>query len=174
MITLIMIPAIISIIILMVGNNVASAFSLVGAFSIIRFRSEAGSPRDITYIFFALAAGLGCGVGMIGYAMLYVIILCIFVYVLHLCKFGISRTERLILKITVPEDLDYRGAFDEVLNQYAADYELIRVRTVDLGTLYQLVYSVALNKDANEKAFLDELRCRNGNLSISLSYGAKE
>lgn len=170
--TLMMIPAIIAIIILLVGNNVARAFSLAGAFSIIRFRSAPGSAKDITFIFLALAAGLGCGVGLLLYTALLVLVLCAFVIFLDFIKFGYPKRQHYQLKITVPEDLNFKGAFDDVLEKYASQYMLLRVKTIDLGTLYQLTYDITLSGDIDEKEFIDTLRCRNGNLNIVLSVGA--
>lgn len=167
-ITIVMVPAIIAIIILLVGSNVARAFSLAGAFSIIRFRSAPGDPKDITYIFFALAAGLACGVGLVGYAVLFVAVLCLFAALLSRLRFGVPRCAANLLKITVPEDLNYDGAFDDVLEQYSKNYALKKVRTTDLGSLYELVYHVTLKEDADKKEFLDLLRCKNGNLNITL------
>ena len=166
--TIIMIPSIIAIIILLVGSNVARAFSLAGAFSIIRFRSAPGDPKDITYIFFAMAAGLACGVGLIGYAVLFAVILCGVMFLLHWINFGKLKKSKRILKITIPENLDYQGTFDDIFQKYTLNHELEKVRTVDLGTLYELVYQIDIANDMNEKEFLDLIRCRNGNLNITL------
>lgn len=170
--TLILLPAVIAVIILMIGSNVARAFSLAGAFSIIRFRSAPGEPKDIAYILFSLAAGLACGVGFYGFGILVAIILCIVMYVLHLTNYGGKRTNTQLLQITIPEDLDYEGTFDDILKQYTTSFELKRVKTSALGSLYQLYYVVSLEGDTPKKAFLDELRCRNGNLNITLSMAA--
>ena len=159
-ITLTMLPIILTVIILFVGSNVARAFSLAGTLSIIRFRSAPGDPEDIGYIFFDIAAGLACGVGLYGYGALFV--------------FGKPNTTAKNLKITIPENLDYEGIFDEIIKKYSKDYTLQKVRTTDLGSLYELTYSVNMNKDADEKKFIDELRCRNGNLNIVLSLAATE
>lgn len=121
-ITLIMLPVIIAIIILLVGNNIATAFSLAGAFSIIRFRSAPGDPKDIAYVFFTLAVGLTCGMGYIGYAIIFTIILCALMVILDLTKFGMSKTKIVQLKITVPEDLNYEDAFDEILSKYTNSF----------------------------------------------------
>ena len=172
--TLIMLPVIISIIILLVGNNVARAFSLAGAFSIIRFRSAPGDPKDIAYIFFTLAVGLTCGMGYIGYAFVFTIILSALMLMLELVKFGAPKGKTMQLKITVPEDLNYEGVFDEVLNEFATSYDLERVRTRDFGALFELYYRVKLKPEANQKMFLDELRCRNGNLNINLTMSGFE
>ena len=145
-ITLTMLPIILTVIILFVGSNVARAFSLAGTLSIIRFRSAPGDPEDIGYIFFDIAA----------------------------IKFGKPNTTAKNLKITIPENLDYEGIFDEIIKKYSKDYTLQKVRTTDLGSLYELTYSVNMNKDVDEKKFIDELRCRNGNLNIVLSLAATE
>lgn len=172
--TLVMLPVIISIIILLVGNNVARAFSLAGAFSIIRFRSAPGDPKDISYIFFTLAVGLTCGMGYIGYSVIFTIILCALMFILDLAKFASSKGKSMHLKITIPEDLNYDGAFDEILNEYTNSYHIERIRTRDFGALFELNYMVELKDEISQKKFLDELRCRNGNLNISLTLSGFE
>jgi len=168
-ITLTMLPVILSVIILFVGSNVARAFSLAGTLSIIRFRSAPGDPEDIGYIFFSIAAGLASGVGLYFYGLLFVIILCLFMIIIKGSKFAGSGERGRTLKIVVPEDLDYNGAFDEILSKYTDSSKLTKVKTTDLGSLYELVYRIDMKKGADEKAFIDELRCRNGNLNIILS-----
>lgn len=170
--TFVMLPAIIAIIILLVGSNIARAFSLSGAFAIIRFRSNAGDPKDITYVFFAMAAGLACGVGLFGYAVFFTLMLCLFMLFLNKVKFGKRKISSKLLKITIPEDLNYQGVFDEIFEFYTTSYELKKVKTTDLGTLYELVYGITMSSDVNQKEFLDALRCRNGNLNIVLSMNA--
>ncbi len=172
-ITLVMIPCIIAIIILMVGSNIARAFGLTGAFSIIRFRSNATDPKDISYVLFTMAAGLACGAGSYGYAVFFTVILCIIMFILSKINFGAKNSTYKLLKIIIPEDLDYHGAFDDVFQAYTINHELKKVKTTDLGTLYELVYNVSIKNDVNEKSFLDELRCRNGNLNIILSMNAE-
>ncbi len=170
--TLVMLPPIIAIIILLVGNNVARAFGLSGAFAIIRFRSAAGDPKDISYVLFAMAAGLACGCGLFGYAVLFTVLMCLFMVILSKMKYGQSNVTSKLLKITIPEDLDYQGVFDDVFEKYTAGYELTKIKTTDLGTLFELVYSIKMKEDINQKEFLDALRCRNGNLNIVLSMNA--
>lgn len=170
--TLILLPAVIAIIILMIGSNVARAFSLAGAFSIIRFRSAPGEPKDIAYILFTLAAGLACGVGFYGFGIIVAVILCLVMFILHATNYGGKRTNTQLLQITIPEDLDYEGTFDDILKQYTTSYVLKRVKTSALGSLYQLYYLITLEGETPKKIFLDELRCRNGNLNISLSMAA--
>lgn len=168
-VTLVMLPVIIAIIILLVGNNVARAFSLAGAFSIIRFRSAPGDPKDISYIFFTLAVGLACGMGYIGYSVLFTFVLCAVMIILEKINFGTNKEKTMLLKITVPEDLNFEGVFDEILNKYTSSYSVERVRTRDFGALFELSYNVRLKENTNSKHLIDELRCKNGNLNISLT-----
>lgn len=168
-ITLTILPVILSMIILFVSDNFARAFSLAGTLSIIRFRSAPGEPKDIGYIFFAVAAGLAAGVGQYLYGALFVALVCIFMIVLSLVKFGKPKAYPKKLKITIPEDLDYENAFTDIFEKYANAYKLERVKTTDLGSLFELVYDVSMKENGTDKAFIDELRCRNGNLSIILS-----
>ena len=171
--TLILVPTVIAIIILLIGSNVARAFSLAGAFSIIRFRSAPGDPKDIAYVLFTMAAGLACGVGFYGYALLFTVVLCFLMFMLSVFNFGAKKASPKILKIVIPEDLNYEGAFDDLFQKYTASYELKRVKTTELGSLYELVYMVTMDHSVSQKEFLDALRCRNGNLNIILSMGAE-
>ena len=172
--TLIMLPVIISIIILLVGNNVARAFSLAGAFSIIRFRSAPGDPKDIAYVFFTLAVGLACGMGYIGYGLIVTIILCVVLIILDTIKFAMPKTKSMRLKVLVPEDLNYEGIFDEVLERYSSKWTMESVKTKDFGALFEVSYRVSLNEDVSQKKFIDELRCKNGNLNITLTSAGLE
>lgn len=166
--TLVMLPPVISVIIMLIGTNIASALSLGGAFSIIRFRSAPGDPKDITFVLFSMAVGLACGLGYVVIAGIVAVVLCLIMVALYIFNFGISKISPKILKITIPENLDYQNTFDGVLKKYTKNYVLTKVKTADLGSLYQLVYSITMDNDVNEKEFIDELRCRNGNLNITL------
>lgn len=167
--TMMILPAIVAIIILLIGSNIARAFSLAGAFSIIRFRSAPGDSKDISYVLFSMAAGLSAGVGAFGYAVLFTIVLCVMMYVLKVIKFGMRKDSQKTLKVTIPENLGYEEAFDEVFRQHSVAYELKKVKTTELGSLYELVYAVNLGPATNQKAFLDAIRTRNGNLDITLT-----
>lgn len=173
-ITLIMLPIIISIIILLVGNNVARAFSLAGAFSIIRFRSTPGDPKDISYVFFTLAVALACGMGYVGYATIFTIILCGLMIILDMIKFATPQSRSMQLKIIVPENLNYEELFDDILNQYTDSWKMERVRTREFGALFELSYRVNMKEYGSKKQFIDELRCKNGNLNISLGLCESE
>lgn len=167
--TMVLLPVVVSIIILLIGSNIARAFSLAGAFSIIRFRSAAGNPKDITFVLFTMAAGLACGVGAFGYGMIFTLILCALMVVLHVFKFGVQKSEQRLLKVTIPENLSYEEAFEEVFTQHNVQYQLQKIRTTELGSLYELVYQVTIHPRTNQKEFLDDIRCRNGNLDLTLT-----
>ena len=167
--TIIILPVILSMIIIFVSDNFARAFSLAGTLSIVRFRSAPGEPKDIGYIFFAVAAGLACGVGQYVYGAIFVVLVCALMFVLYLVNFATPKATRKKLKITIPEDLDYENAFGDIFEKYTTDCKLMSVKTTDLGSLFELAYSVSMKADNTDKAFIDELRCRNGNLSIILS-----
>ena len=168
-VTLIMLPVIISIIILLVGNTIARAFSLAGVFSIIRFRSAPGEPKDISYIFFTLAVGLACGMGYIGYGIIFTLILGALMIILYKFKFAMAKESPMQLKITVPEDLNYEDAFTEILDKHTSSYNLEKIKTRDFGALFELTYKVYFDENTDKKKLIDELRCRNGNLNISLT-----
>jgi hypothetical protein len=168
--TLAMLPAIVSVVIAMVNGNVGAGVAVAGAFSLVRFRSVAGSARDIGFIFLSMAIGLVCGMGYVGYAALITAILCggFFVYQLVGFGSGSEATDRTV-RITVPEDLDYTSLFDDLFARYTTYCELVSVKTVNMGSLYRLVYNVGMKDATAERAFLDDLRCRNGNMEISIS-----
>ncbi|WP_135554494.1 DUF4956 domain-containing protein [Paenibacillus cymbidii] len=167
--TMVVLPAIVAIIILLIGSNIARAFSLAGAFSIIRFRSAPGDPKDIAFVLFTMAAGLACGVGSYGYAVLFTAVLCVLMFVLKATNFGANKSAQKLLKVTIPENLGYEEAFDEIFRKFHVGYELRKVKTTELGSLYELVYAVQIDHLANQKEFLDAIRCRNGNLDITLT-----
>ncbi len=168
-VTLLMLPIILSVIIIFVGSNIARAFSLAGTLSIIRFRSAPGDPKDIGFIFFDIAAGLACGVGLYGYGALFVIVLCVLMFICEKCRFFEKKSLQENLQITIPENLNYQGAFDDILEKYTKKYSLTRIKTTDLGSLFEVCYYVIMKDNQNEQEFLNELRCRNGNLNIVLA-----
>lgn len=167
--TLIMMPAIIAAIVFLIGNNVARAFSLAGAFSLIRFRSAAGEPRDIAFVLFSLGVGLACGIGYLGYAALFAAIMCAAMILMHFAGMVGPKSSIMQLKIAVPENINYQGLFDDILKRYARSWRLRKIKSTDFGTLFELAFTVNLRADADSKRMIDELRARNGNLSITLT-----
>ena len=167
--TMIMLPPVVALILLLI-NTTYGALSLAGAFALVRFRSVPGGPRDITYIFYSMATGVACGLGYIGFAIAFFLILGAVNLVLNYCNFGGCRLNHMTLKISIPENLNYQGVFDSTLKKYTSYYKLRRVKTTNFGTLFELIYSVDVYNDMNQKAFIDELRALNGNLNITLVY----
>ncbi len=167
--TMIMLPPIVTIILLLI-NTTAGALSLAGAFTLVRFRSVPGDPKDIAYIFFAMAAGVACGIGYIGFAVIFFVLMGIVIFVLSVIDFGGCKLRHMTLKIAIPENLDYKGVFDPVLKKYTSFYKLRRVKTTNFGTLFELIYSVDVYEDIDQKKFIDELRALNGNLNINLVF----
>jgi len=167
--TIIMLPTIVSLILLLI-NTTAGALSLAGAFTLVRFRSVPGDPKDIAYIFFSMAAGVACGIGYIGFAVVFFLVLGVVMFVLSEMNFGGCKTRHMTLKITIPENLDYQGVFDPVLSRYTRFHKLRRVKTTNFGTLFELIYSVDVSEDIDQKKFIDELRALNGNMTINLVF----
>ena len=166
--TIIMLPPIVAIVIAAIGNNIASSLSLAGAFTLVRFRSAPGDPKQIAYVFYATATGLICGLGYIGFSIIFLIIMAAVICVLYYTKFAAATTSSMTLKITIPENLNYVGLFDNTLNKYTSNWMLKRVKTTEFGTLFELIYSVEIHNTANQKEFIDELRTLNGNLNVVL------
>ena len=140
------------------------------AFSLVRFRSAPGTAKEIALIFMAMVSGLVAGMGYLAYAVLFTLIMCIIFLILG--RFdpearGLTKT----LRVTIPEDLDYDGVFDGLMAEYCKQWKLTQVKTVNMGSLFRLNYQLTLKPGANEKAFIDALRCHNGNLEIALLQG---
>lgn len=167
-ITIILLPAIVATIIMMVSSNWGAAFGVAGAFSIIRFRSTQGNPKDLAYIFSALAVGLACGQGYIVAALVMVVVLAAVLLILYFVGYASPRSEKMNLKITIPESLNYTGVFDEVMAKYTNSFKLVKVKSTNFGTMFDLTFVIAFKKDVDQKLFLDDLRCLNGNLNIML------
>lgn len=168
-VSLILLAPIVGMVILVIGNNVATAFSLAGAFALVRFRSAPGDPKDIAFVFMSVTMGLTCGLGYWIYAAMAVALLCVIILILHFINYAGKAKNTYELKITVPETLNYVGAFDDVLGKYCADFSLSKVKSVDFGALFELSFAVTLNDDKEIRVMLDDLRALNGNLKIMLS-----
>lgn len=166
-ITLFMLPIIMGMIILFVGSNVARAFSLAGTVSIIRFRSTAGNPKEIGYIFFAVAAGLCSGIGYHLYGLVFVVILCAIMIIVENSGIADIKSEMRMLKITIPEDLNYHDVFADIFEEFTKKHILYAVKTADLGSVFILTYHVIMKNGLSEKEMLDKIRCRNANLDIT-------
>lgn len=166
-ITLALLPALIQLVITMVNGNLGAGVAVMGAFSLVRFRSVPGTSKEICSIFFAMALGLTTGMGFIGYAAVFFLIIGGVMLILAATNFGGKASEEKELKVTIAESLDYNGIFDDLFDKYTDKVELVRVKTTNMGSLYELQYHIAIKNQAIEKEFIDELRCRNGNLNIT-------
>ena len=151
---------------MMVNGNIGAGLGVAGAFSLIRFRSAPGTARELSGLFTGTAIGLACGMGYVGIAALFFLIVAVTVLTLTLLRFGETSRSFRHLKVTIPENLDYDGLFDDLFEKYTTSHELVRVKTTNMGTLYELTYDINLRGGDVSKEFMDELRCRNGNLNI--------
>lgn len=169
-VTLAMLPAVVCVVIMMVNGNVGVGVAVAGAFSLVRFRSVPGTAREIGTIFLAMGAGLVAGMGYLAFAVLFTVVLCLMLLLLNLAGSHINKApcRDKTLHITIPEDLNYSDAFDDLLAEYTEKYEVISVKTTNMGSLFKLQYHITLKDNLKEKEFIDALRCRNGNLEISI------
>ncbi|MGN0981975.1 MAG: DUF4956 domain-containing protein [Candidatus Limivicinus sp.] len=167
-VTLALLPAVVCVVIMMVNGSLGTGVAVAGAFSLVRFRSAPGSAREIGAIFIAMGTGLITGMGYLAYAALFTLILGGATMLYTALRLGRGSRDK-TLHITIPEDLDYPGVFDPVLKAYTTGYTLKQVKTSNMGSLFKLSYDLRLRDPESEKAFIDELRRRNGNLEISLS-----
>lgn len=165
--TLFLLPAMVQMVIMLVNGNVGAGVAVMGAFSLVRFRSVPGSAKEISSIFLAMAIGLATGMGYIGFAVVFAVIICGVMMILNLSRFGEMGEQVRMLRITIPENLDYSTIFDDVFEQYLSSYQMLRVKTTNMGSLFRLEYTIELKDQMQEKQLIDALRCRNGNLEIS-------
>lgn len=170
-VTLALLPAVVCVVIMMVNGNVGAGVAVAGAFSLVRFRSAPGTAKEITMLFLAMGSGLITGMGYLGFAILFTAIMCVITVIYNGLDFGAKKNAAVYrtMNITIPEDLDYTGVFDEILKEYTTSYDLTRVKTTNLGSLFRLTYNLTLRDPEKEKEMIDALRCRNGNLEISVS-----
>ena len=170
-ITLALLPAVVCVVIMLVNGNVGTGVAVAGAFSLVRFRSVPGTAKEICTLFLAMGAGLIAGMGYLGFAVLFTVIMCV-IFVLYNClDFGAKKNAATFktFNITIPEDLDYTGVFDDIFAEYTRSHDLIRVKTTNMGSMFKLTYNVELTDATREKEMIDKLRCRNGNLEIAVS-----
>ena len=170
-ITLALLPAVVCVVIMLVNGNVGTGVAVAGAFSLVRFRSVPGTAKEICTLFLAMGAGLIAGMGYLGFAVLFTVVMCT-VFILYNClDFGTKKNAATFktFTITIPEDLDYSGVFDDIFAEYTRSHDLVRVKTTNMGSMFKLTYNVELADATREKEMIDKLRCRNGNLEIAVS-----
>ena len=167
--SMIILPTIVAVVILLIGGNLARAFSMAGIFTIVRFRSIPGGAKDISFVFLTMATGLAVGLGYLTLGVVVAVLISIVIIVISKAGIGLPKQKEKRLRITIPEDMNYQGIFDDLFEKYTSFSEMQKVRTSNMGTLFELTYDIILKDTALEKEFLDAIRCRNGNLGISLA-----
>ena len=169
--TLSILPAVVCVVIMMVNGNVGTGLAVAGAFTLVRFRSVPGSAKEITMLFLAMGTGLLTGMGYIGFGFVFAILMSLVFVVYNHLDFGIQKKalRYKTIRIAIPEDLDYGNVFDDVWEKYTDKCELVRVKSFNMGSMFRVTYNIKLKKDVSEKEMLDMIRCRNGNLEITLS-----
>ncbi len=172
--TLALLPAVVCVVIMMVNGNIGAGVAVAGAFSLVRFRSIPGSAKEITMLFLAMGAGLVAGMGYLGFAFIFTLLMCIISIVYNTLDFGTKKNslQYKTVAITIPEDLDYTNVFDDVFEKYTSEHDLIKVKTTNMGSLFKLTYNLTMKDPSKEKEMIDTLRCRNGNLEIAVSKQA--
>lgn len=171
LITLCILPAVVCVVIMMVNGNIGAGVAVAGAFSLVRFRSIAGTAKEIAVLFLAMTIGLITGMGYLGYALLFSAIICIILLLFQYIRIPENKRKMVdrTLRITIPEDLDYTNVFDDIFEEYAVNCKLIQVRTTNMGSMFKLKYNLTIKDVSREKEMIDALRVRNGNLEISIS-----
>lgn len=171
-VTLALLPAVVCVVIMLVNGNVGTGVAVAGAFSLVRFRSVPGTAKEICTLFLAMGAGLIAGMGYIGFAVLFTIVMCAVFVLYNRLDFGAKKNSDRYktLAVTIPEDLDYSGVFDDIFAAYTLSHELVCVKSTNMGSMFKLTYTVVLRDAAKEKEMIDKLRCRNGNLEITVSW----
>ena len=167
-ITLAVLPILVSVIMIMVNGNLGTGIAIAGAFSLVRFRSMPGNAKEIMSVFFAMTIGIAIGAGYVVFAGIITLVVSLMILILSIAKYGDNNNKYKRLDIVVPETLDYDTIFDDIFNKYIDNYELIRIKTTNLGSLYELKYDITLKENIKERDFIDDLRVRNGNLKISI------
>lgn len=168
-ITLAMLPAVVSVVIMMVSGSLGAGVAVAGTFSLVRFRSAPGTAREICAVFLAMAVGLACGMGYLGFAALFTAVMCAVSFFYTRIGFGERKNAELLrrLRVTVPEELEYGGVFDDIFAEFTTQAKLVAVKTTNFGSLNKLTYEIELKQPGTDKQLIDALRCRNGNLEIS-------
>ena len=166
--TLVIVPIAAAIVILLVGRNIATALGLGGIFVLVRFRSGPVETRDLSYLFAAICNGVLSGCGYVGYSVVFTLVMCVLIYLLESAGWGQPVGDTMLLKVWVPENLDFQGVFEPVLSSYTRSYKLLMVRTTDFGSLCELRYKLVPKAKMDQKALLDEIRTRNGNMNVVL------
>lgn len=175
--TLVILPMLVCVVMLVVNGNLGTSVAIVGAFSLIRFRSLQGTSKEIALVFFAMSVGLTCSVGYLLFAAGVTVFVCLILLVLQFTRYAENKTAEQELRITIPENLDYYGIFDDLFEAYTKKHRQMRVKTTNMGSLYEITYYIEMKNEEKQKEFMDAIRCRNGNLTVicgRCDYGVME
>ena len=170
-VTLALLPAVVCVVIMMVNGNVGTGVAVAGAFSLVRFRSVPGTAKEICALFLAMGAGLITGMGYLGFAVLFTVVLCAVFLLYNRLDLGFQKNaaSHKTLVVTIPEELDYTDVFEDIFQQFTTAHQLACVKTTNMGSMFRLTYQITLRNVAEEKRMIDQIRCRNGNLEITVS-----
>lgn len=173
-VTMALLPAIVCVVIMMVNGNIGAGVAVAGAFSLVRFRSVPGTAREIGAIFLAMGTGLVCGMGYLAFAVLFAVILGAAMLIYTLAGFGKTSDKVRLLRITIPEELNFTEVFSDIFEKYTTSHKLIQAKTTNLGSMFKLRYEIVLKNVADEKALIDDIRVRNGNLEVAIYNGRED
>lgn len=170
-VTLAILPAVVCVVIMLVNGNVGAGVAVAGAFSLVRFRSVPGTAKEICMLFLAMGAGLIAGMGYLAFSVLFALLMCAVYMLYNRLDLGAKKNAAVYktLTVTIPEDLDYTSIFDDLFETYTSSFEIVRVKTTNMGSLFRLTYSITLRDASKEKELIDKIRCRNGNLEVAVS-----
>ena len=174
LLSLTVLPLLVQIVIMMVNGNLGTSVAVLGAFSLIRFRSLPGNSKEIVSIFWAMAIGLAIGMGQVLFAVVVTIFVAIIILIMNKINFGEKTQGERKLKVVIPESLDYTNIFDDIFDKYLEKSELEKVKTTNMGSMFEIAYLIEMKKNANEKEFMDDIRTRNGNLTVMISRVQEE
>ncbi|MGA0876253.1 MAG: DUF4956 domain-containing protein, partial [Bacilli bacterium] len=167
--TMAIMPPVVAVLIIMLANNLAAGIAVGGLFALTRFRSNQRNTEDIAYVLLTVVIGVITGTGYVAYAVVFTLFMMLVIFVLYVLKFGKTSERTMALRIVVPESLNYENLFDDLLTKYCLSFSLNRVRTIDFGTLFELTYHIVVKKATKQKQMMDDLRQRNGNLTITMT-----
>lgn len=169
-VTTVMLPIVVALVIVLVNGNLGTGVAIAGAFSLVRFRSAQGTAKEICIIFISMASGLAFGMGYVGYGALFLLVCGLILLLLENTKLFERKADNSekIIRITIPEDLDYTCIFSDLFDKYTEQFDIVKVKTINMGSMFRIYYKIKLKANINEKEMIDEIRCRNGNLEVSI------
>jgi hypothetical protein len=167
--TMAIMPPVVAVLMIMLANNLAAGIAVGGLFTLTRFRSNQRNIEDIAYVLLTVVIGVIAGTGYIAFALTFILFMMFVIFILSLVRFGKTSEKNMSLRIIVPESLNYENLFDDLFKLYCLSATMNRVRTIDFGTMFELTFNIVIKKSTNQKQFIDKMRERNGNLTITMT-----